>query len=213
MEQKKGGFIFFLSISLIVVLVVFYTFSGEENNKSYVEKIEKFREEKDEMFREGGGSPLPRTEKVGFEGLRYFPINEAYRVVADYELLPIPEKISLPTSTGDQRDFIKYAVAKFQLDNKPRVLTILKQTGRMGNLTKDEVLFLAFTDGTTGNSTYEAGRYLNISPEGSTVVLDFNMAYNPYCNYNSTYECPIPLRENHLDMPIEAGEMKYPSEE
>ena len=54
------------------------------------------------------------------------------------------------------------------------------------------------------------------------LLVDFNMAYNPYCAYNPPhslfvkmgmtprmlYSCPIPPKENHLSVPIQAGEMK-----
>jgi len=42
-------------------------------------------------------------------------------------------------------------------------------------------------------------------PEGDTMMLDFNEAYNPYCTYNVKYSCPIVPRENYVDETIEAG--------
>ena len=36
--------------------------------------------------------------------------------------------------------------------------------------------------------------------------IDFNRAFIPYCYYNITYECPISPRENHLQVPVRAGE-------
>ena len=37
-------------------------------------------------------------------------------------------------------------------------------------------------------------------------VVDFNVAYNPYCYYSPEYDCPFPPKENRLDVPIRAGE-------
>ena len=45
-------------------------------------------------------------------------------------------------------------------------------------------------------------------PSGDTIVIDFNEAYHPACAYDSTYSCPIPPKENGLNLRIEAGE-KY----
>jgi uncharacterized protein (DUF1684 family) len=45
--------------------------------------------------------------------------------------------------------------------------------------------------------------------KGTKVVIDFNFAYNPYCAYNDTYDCPIPPQENHLPIEILAGEKKF----
>ena len=72
---------------------------------------------------------------------------------------------------------------------------------------------MAFRDATTGTETYDVGRYLFIPFAGAEAayVLDFNEATNPLCNYSPHYNCPIPLRENVLPVPIRAGEMKYPA--
>ena len=68
-------------------------------------------------------------------------------------------------------------------------------------------LFIPFRDTTSGSETYGAGRYLDLEPEDDgTYVLDFNIAYNPWCAYAPQYSCPLPPRENWLTFPIEAGE-------
>jgi uncharacterized protein (DUF1684 family) len=71
-------------------------------------------------------------------------------------------------------------------------------------------LFLPFLDNTNGDTTYGGGRYIDLRiPEGDTIEIDFNKAYNPYCAYNSRYSCPIVPRENYLDTNIEAGVKKF----
>jgi len=76
-----------------------------------------------------------------------------------------------------------------------------------------DYLFIPFTDLTSGNGTYEAGRYIDIKSEeirGDHVIIDFNKAYNPYCAYvKNVYNCPIPPRENDLPVAILAGEKEY----
>jgi uncharacterized protein len=68
-------------------------------------------------------------------------------------------------------------------------------------------LFVPFADMTTGTDTYAAGRYLDLHPTSTGYyAIDFNRAYNPYCAYNSTYECPYPPPSNRLKLPIRAGE-------
>ena len=49
-----------------------------------------------------------------------------------------------------------------------------------------------------------------VAATGDDAVLDFNYAYNPSCAYNSAYLCPLAPRENWLDAPVEAGELRYP---
>jgi uncharacterized protein (DUF1684 family) len=48
---------------------------------------------------------------------------------------------------------------------------------------------------------------MNLDPSPSGIyIVDFNIAYNPYCYYNPEYDCPLPPRENRLAVPIRAGE-------
>jgi uncharacterized protein (DUF1684 family) len=72
-------------------------------------------------------------------------------------------------------------------------------------------LFLAFGDATSARETYGGGRYLDITktPGSTTITLDFNQAYNPYCAYDDTYSCPLPPAENLLTVAIKAGEKNY----
>ena len=72
-------------------------------------------------------------------------------------------------------------------------------------------LFIPFKDATSGRETYGAGRFLEIhEPDEERFTLDFNRCFNPLCNYSPAYNCPIPPRENHLEIAIEAGEKTYP---
>ena len=74
--------------------------------------------------------------------------------------------------------------------------------------------FLPFRDKTSGNETYELGRYLDpqMSPDGH-LMIDFNYAYNPYCAYGEGWSCPFPPRENWIEVPIEAGEKMFVRED
>ena len=67
--------------------------------------------------------------------------------------------------------------------------------------------FLVFADETTGLETYGAGRFMYSVPDSSgRIILDFNKAYNPPCAFSPFATCPMPPRENFLDVAIEAGE-------
>ncbi len=82
---------------------------------------------------------------------------------------------------------------------------MLYQDARQGHL------FLPFTDSTSGTDTYGTGRYLDpVLLEDGRVSVDLNYAYNPYCAYNDHWSCPIPPAENHLSVPIRAGEKTFP---
>jgi uncharacterized protein (DUF1684 family) len=68
-------------------------------------------------------------------------------------------------------------------------------------------LFVPFGDLTSGTETYRGGRYLDLdrTPTG-LYDLDFNHAYHPYCVYTPSYVCPVPPRENRLQVAIRSGE-------
>ena len=70
---------------------------------------------------------------------------------------------------------------------------------------------LPLRDATSGKETYGAARYLDIEQRPTDeYVIDFNLAYNPYCAYSEDYVCPFPPRENWLSVPIRAGEKNFP---
>jgi uncharacterized protein (DUF1684 family) len=73
-----------------------------------------------------------------------------------------------------------------------------------------KTLFFIFRDPTAGRETYGAGRFLDTDlPKDGKVMLDFNKAYNPPCVFTDYATCPLPPKENHLSVRIEAGEKKY----
>jgi uncharacterized protein (DUF1684 family) len=45
-------------------------------------------------------------------------------------------------------------------------------------------------------------------PEGKALI-DFNRAYNPFCEYNEKYTCTFSPQENGLNIPIRAGEKRF----
>ncbi len=53
------------------------------------------------------------------------------------------------------------------------------------------------------------GYFLPFPVPGGKFLVDFNLAYNPYCAYNEYWTCPIPPKENRLSVPIRAGEKRF----
>ena len=149
-----------------------------------------------------------RPEKVAFEQLLYFPPDTRYAVDAQLVLLDDPEQVKILTSRDLIKTFYRYAKIRFRLEGEDHELTAFKS-----NLTGagSTGLFVPFRDGTSGNETYGAGRFLEFDdPDGENFVLDFNRCFNPLCNYSPAYNCAVPPRENHLDVAIRAGEKTYP---
>jgi len=104
----------------------------------------------------------------------------------------------MQTTTGDVQMYFRHGRFRFTVGGEEAELTIYR--GEHG-------YFLPFVDSLNGGETYPAGRYLE--PEelpGNRFLVDFNIAYNPYCAYNDAWSCPITPAENRLSIPIRAGE-------
>ena len=70
------------------------------------------------------------------------------------------------------------------------------------------MLWLVFGDTTNGAETYARGRFLVTEPvaDDGSVVVDFNLAYNPPCVFSPYATCPLPWPANRLPIRVEAGE-------
>lgn len=197
--------VFPLILSLVIVIIMVYSFSGGDTTEDYIQEIKEDRESKQSFMASNSASPFRKGE-IPFDSLRYFPPNPEYRVKATLSPVTMNKLMQLPTTTGEQEKFIKHSTAEFTIDGVPCRALLLES----GELAAPKQLFLFFVDETSTRSTYGGGRYLDVDyPEGNTVTLDFNKAYNPYCAYNETYSCPVPPRQNNLPVAIKAGEKKY----
>jgi uncharacterized protein len=147
--------------------------------------------------------------RKAFTGLKWYAPSLALQVKARFVGNPSPSAVTITTSRGLQREYFRVGTFEFSVDGKALKLTALATSAAL----KDgDELFVAFRDATTGQETYDVGRYLFIPFKGSAAyTLDFNLATNPLCNYSPHYNCPIPLKENVLSVPIRAGEMKFPT--
>jgi hypothetical protein len=68
-------------------------------------------------------------------------------------------------------------------------------------------LEIFFQDGTNGDGSYPAGRFVSLIPAADgRFRLDFNRARNPFCAYSPVYACPLPWRGNVIAEPVRAGE-------
>lgn len=159
------------------------------------------RKMKDEYFKADPQSPLTETQKLDFSGLYYFPENPALRFVLKLQSFKEIEPVSIQTSKGDVRSYVRYGEIHFTIDGEKARLTVYET---------EHGFFLPFVDALAGQETYPAGRYLEIEEKGEGLYLvDFNLAYNPYCAYNDRWSCPLTPIENHLSVAIRAGEKIY----
>jgi uncharacterized protein (DUF1684 family) len=170
------------------------------------EQLRIFQEKRDHFFKEDPRSPLTEADRKKFKGLNYFPIDLRYAMIgsiARYPTDPKPLYVSLPTNKSPEKRYVKYGRFRFNWAGREYVLQIYRSLG-------GDELFLPFRDKTSGTETYPEGRYLFIeSLAGEKVLIDFNRAYNPFCEYNGKYTCPYAPKENWLDIAVQAGEKRF----
>jgi len=152
-------------------------------------------------------SPLTAEQLEEFSGHDFFPIDSNYRVTARFEKAEVDSSIHMPTSSERVAEYIIYGTAYFDLDSADYSLILYQSVRLMKMEEYKDFLFLPFNDDTNGEDSYGGGRYidLKIPATDSTIVIDFNKAYHPYCAYTDGYSCPVPPPENRLPRRIEAG--------
>ena len=193
--------------ALIAVIALLAFFAGSacsskppDEPKDYAAKIAAERAAKVEQFA-ASDDPIPKARHKDLLPLAYFPIDPDYNVPGVLKRVEDKTVFEMPTSTGTKRDMRRVGSLEFTLKGTPLKLTVFLEVA------DPKHLFIAFNDLTSGTETYPAGRYLDLPPNGTNIYeVDFNRAYNPYCYYNLSYECPYPPPENRLKVPIRAGE-------
>lgn len=166
--------------------------------------LERFRQNKDDFFKDEGSSPLTPEQIDRFESLDYYPENAALRFKLSLDRDAVShDPVMLDTTSGTKQRFNPAGKIHFEVNGQTVSLTLYREHGR-GRY------FLPFRDATSGETTYDGGRYLDPQEASDGLItVDFNYAYNPYCAYNGDWTCPIPPGENTLAVPIEAGEKSF----
>lgn len=202
--MKKSN-LFIILIIAIVAVTIFNFLTIGESSADYIERLEQERKDKN-GFMLSLSSPLLEEDKQDFKGLNFYPIDEKYKVKARLEKSSNKQPIFIESTTGEQLKYIPFAKATFELEGSEHTVMLYQDWEE-----KDpNKLSLMFADETSALETYGGGRYLDVMYRNTnSVVIDFNNAYNPYCHFNPEFSCPIPPRENILDIPIKAGEKIY----
>ncbi len=180
--------------------------AGPNTGSKAISDVLEFQKGLNEDFKDPETSPLPDRYRKDFESLDFFVPDESYIVKAYLERTPDSKPILLPTTTERKTTEKRYAYAHFELNGKKHQLEIYQSLDVMEEEGYEDYLFLPFLDDTNGSETYGGGRYIDLRiPEGDTLVIDFNRAYNPYCVYNKRYSCPLVPRQNYMKTKVMAG--------
>lgn len=159
---------------------------------------------KDSLLRHDPNSPLPVQVRASFTGLSYFAPDPHFRLIGELSLYGRRQQISVPTTNqGQALPMERFGRLQVHCQGKAFWLEVYRSL-------ENGDLEVFFRDATNSVQTYGGGRYVPVVGLGNgQYLIDFNMSYNPYCAYNSTYVCPLPPPQNRLPIPIPAGEQVY----
>ncbi len=180
------------------------------------EAWERWRREREAMYRGHPQSPVPAGERDAFRA-HHWPYDDRLRwTVAAGEAAAPPGfgaigglAIALPNSGADTLAFDRVGRVALPHPDGDSSLDLFWMRGYAGGL------FLPFLDATSGAETYGAGRYLLDTAKGAdlggdaaagTLVVDLNFAFHPSCAFDPKWACPLAPPGNRLATRVEAGE-------
>jgi uncharacterized protein (DUF1684 family) len=137
-----------------------------------------------------------------FPGIERFPVTEKWKLNARFQPYIPPKEIIVPNVLGQMNKELSPGAVVFEVGEKFYKIDALEENDR---------LFLIFADRTSGEETYGGGRFMYVDKPDSNgnIILDFNKAYNPPCVFTKFATCPLPPKQNYLNLRIEAGEKNY----
>lgn len=139
--------------------------------------------------------------RVNFKGLKWFPVDPSLKITADLVPYPEPKDVTVPNVLGGTFPYKSPGILKFKLQGREY---------RLQPVIEDDHLFIIFRDLTSRTATYGAGRFLYAAAaKDGKVILDFNKAENPPCAFTAFATCPLPIKEDQLQVRIPAGELRH----
>ena len=190
-----------LTLTLLTLLISGFTFAQK---KSYKDSLQAFITD----YVQTHGVVKGEDKR----GLQFYPINEKFRFNCRFEKIENSPWFMMETSGLVKKSHRIYGKVYFNLNDTVVTLCVYQSQDLMKVNQLKDYLFIPFMDATTGDETYESGRYFDFSIndiKGNMLVVDFNKGYNPYCAYTVGYNCPVPPKENRINVAILAGEKKY----
>ncbi|TXH75555.1 MAG: DUF1684 domain-containing protein [Lysobacteraceae bacterium] len=141
--------------------------------------------------------------RTKFSAIPYWPADRQWRIKAKYVANPAGKTLPIATIVGTTEEIPNPGALVFEREGVAHRIEALDEGG--------STLTLYIADRTSGHLSYGPGRYLDAPrPDADgNVVIDFNRAYNPPCAFTPFATCPLPPRENRLNLAITAGEKKY----
>ncbi len=195
-------------IILLVLLLIGCRKKYTQEELAYINKIQKIRVEKNYFMKNDPNSPFNYKGKVKFHELIYYDINPDFVFRSKLYEYSSKDTIKIFGTKGEERKTVRFGYLKIKYQNENYKINVYENQSKNGY----KYYSIWFTDKTTNKETYGVGRYLDFEKQSDPdyiYTIDFNLAYNPYCAYNSNYSCAIPTKEDFIPIEIKAGEKKF----
>jgi hypothetical protein len=166
-----------------------------------------WRRTRDDLFANHPSTPLLPEDRPDFTGLPTKPYDRDWRF--EVEIQPADEhRMVVPTGTDGDVLFDRVGLVDVPGVGPLDVWRLATYGGG---------IFVPLKDALAGKpgGTYGGGRYLLDTVKGAdlgpgsaptSLVLDFNFAYNPSCAYDPAWACPLAQPGNTVAVDIPVGE-------
>ena len=196
---------------LLFIIPALFSFaaSAQEMDTAFAKTIAAHRAHYKQEFLIEKRSPLTAKDTAHLD---FYPADAAWSITATFTRTENAQPFDMSTYSGLTQRYVTYGTISFPLDSSIQTLSIYRNLQLAKLPAYKDYLFLPFKDVTNTKTTYGGGRYIDLR-EGDIVdgkvTIDFNKVYNPWCAYSDGYNCPVPPRENHLKIGVEAGEKMF----
>lgn len=198
-------------LKILILFTVLWI--GCEPKKQPVLGETEWQRQQNANFKDASKSPLTDKDRKTFRSLEFFKADSSYLVNAHLERTPETPFFKMKTTTDRLTEERVYGILTFELQGTTFKLNVYQGKDNLEDPEFVDYLFLPFLDLTNGETSYGGGRYIDLRiPQGDSLEIDFNKAYNPLCVYNKKYSCPIVPRDNFLEIEVKAGMKDYKKE-
>jgi uncharacterized protein (DUF1684 family) len=205
-------------LSMIAIMMTFMiTVNGQAQstgNDDCIKDIQKFRNDRNQWMKTSPNTPFESGDLADFTSLFYFKIDCSFRFEGTLEVNSNPQEENVNTSDGKTIKLINYGNILCNISGVDYNFIVYKNIDMPEFAEFSETYFIPIKDATSGPpplTVFALGRYLivDLPASGNSVILDFNMAINPFENYSSSFTSLITPSGNIIFAPLSVGERKY----
>jgi len=195
------------TLAIFLLMLAAEHLYGQQN--SWMQRLSRHRDSLNAVFADPQHSILDENKLLFFRELAFFPPDATWIVEAKVKKVKNASPFLMKTSKAHRNpEYVAVYRLDFKRDGRKYHLFAYRNIELSKKAEFADYLFVPFTDESSGKESYGGGRYLDLDLRdiaGKYIKLDFNYCYNPYCAYNDNYACPIPPRENYLNIAVIAG--------